>query len=89
MHCNLKTMAKIAAAILVFLGVAWFAFPAAQGVIVASAPILLALICPVMMIAMMFTMRGHGAGTPHPAPKAVESTPSRESSDVGQQALGS
>lgn len=87
MHCNLKTMAKIAAAILVALGVAWFAFPAAQAFIVASAPILLLLICPVMMIAMMFMMRGHGAGMPDAAPRAfVESTARRESADAGQQA---
>ena len=86
MHCNLKTMAKIAAAILVVLGVAWFAFPAAQTFIVASAPILLLLICPVMMIAMMFMMRGHGEGMPDAAPRAVESTVRRESADAGQQA---
>ena len=82
MHCNLKTMAKIAAAILVVLGVAWFAFPAAQAFIVASAPILLLLICPVMMIAMMFMMCGHGEGMPDASTRAVESTARRESADA-------
>lgn len=60
MKCNLKTMVTLAAALLAALAVASFAFPAGQAFILASAPILLALLCPVMMVVMMLTMRGHG-----------------------------
>jgi hypothetical protein len=41
------------------LTVAYFALPGAQAFILASAPILVALICPVAMIGMFFAMRGN------------------------------
>jgi hypothetical protein len=85
MKCNLKTMAALAAALLAALAVAYFAFPAAQALIVASAPILLALICPVMMGGMMLTMRGHGTGATDAAPKA-EVSPARKTPDLVQEA---
>lgn len=59
--------------------VAYFAFPAAQALILASAPLLLALACPISMLLMMVSMRGSGmrgsgcghgqAGPRHPAPE--------------------
>jgi fatty acid desaturase len=85
MKCNLKTMATLAAALLAVLAAAYFAFPAAQAFILASTPILLALICPMMMIFMMFTMRGHGASSREAAPKA-ELQPPRKTPDAVQEA---
>jgi fatty acid desaturase len=85
MNCSLKTMAATAATLLATLGVAYVAFPAAQGFILASAPILLALICPVMMIAMMLTMRGHGANARDTASKA-EVPALRDTPDAVQEA---
>jgi hypothetical protein len=85
MKCNLKTMATLAAALLAVLGVAYFAFPAVQTFIVASAPILLTLICPVMMIGMMWTMRSKGTGATEAAPKA-EVSPARKTPDLVQEA---
>lgn len=57
MNCNAKTMLKVAAALGAPLALAYFALPGAQAFIVASAPILLALICPVSMLIMMFVMK--------------------------------
>lgn len=62
MNCNTNTMIKVAAGLGVALGVAYFAFPAAQILILAYAPLLLALICPLSMVAMMLMMKGPGGG---------------------------
>ncbi len=59
MNCSLKTMAKVAAGLGAILAVVYFTVPAAQAFVWASAPILLSLVCPVMMLVMMFTMRGN------------------------------
>jgi len=58
MHCNFKTMIKLTAALGVILAVAYFALPEARAWLLASTPILLALVCPVAMLAMMFGMKG-------------------------------
>lgn len=58
MKCDSKMMLKIAGGLGVALGVAYFTLPAAQALILASAPILLVLICPVAMLLMMKTMNG-------------------------------
>lgn len=84
MKCSLKAMAVLAATLLAVLGVAYVAIPAARTVIVAATPILLALICPVTMIATMLGMRGHGASAPEAAPKAEALAP-RETPDAVQQ----
>lgn len=60
MHCNPKTMIKIAAALGGMLAAAYLALPGAREFVAASAPVLLALICPVSMLAMMFMMRKSG-----------------------------
>lgn len=58
MKCDSKMMLKIAGGLGLALGVAYFTLPAAQALILASAPILLALICPVAMLLMVKTMNG-------------------------------
>lgn len=85
MKCGPKTMAIVVAMVLAVLAIAYFASPAARALIVAFAPILLALICPVTMIAMMLTMRDHGASAPDAAPRAAVSPP-RKTPDVVQEA---
>ena len=59
MNCDLKTMLKVAVALGLALAVAYFTLPAAQAFILTSAPILVALICPVAMLLMMLGMRGN------------------------------
>jgi hypothetical protein len=68
MHCNMKTMAKAIAAVIAMAIIAYIALPGAREFVIAFTPILLALICPVMMIGMMWMMRGKDAAAPaHPA----------------------
>ena len=62
MNCNTNTMIKVAAGLGITLGVAYFAFPAAQTMLLAYSPLLLALICPLSMIGMMFMMKGPSDG---------------------------
>lgn len=57
MHCSFKTMVKFAAGIGVVLAVAYFSLPDARAWLLASAPVLLALACPLSMGAMMFMMK--------------------------------
>lgn len=83
MHCNAKTMIKTAAVLGGILAGAYLALPEAREFVAASAPLLLALVCPVTMIAMMFMMRGTGA----PAPSAgAEQQPRRADADQAQPA---
>jgi len=58
MKCDSKMMVKMAVWLGVGLAVAYFALPAAQALILASAPFLVALICPVAMLFMMKGMSG-------------------------------
>jgi hypothetical protein len=58
MNCNYKTMIKLAIGLGVGLAVAYFALPEFQAFILASAPLLVALICPVAMVLMMLAMKG-------------------------------
>lgn len=60
MNCSTNTMLKVAAAIGALLGIAYFAFPAAQTMLLASGPYLLLLICPISMGVMMLMMKGTG-----------------------------
>ncbi|UUZ68980.1 DUF2933 domain-containing protein [Polaromonas sp. P2-4] len=59
MKCDAKMMVKMAVWLGVGLAVAYFAFPAAHAFILASAPFLVALICPVAMLFMMKGMNGN------------------------------
>jgi hypothetical protein len=58
MKRDAKMMVKMAVWLGVGLAVAYFALPAAQSFILASAPVLVALICPVAMLLMMKGMNG-------------------------------
>ncbi len=58
MKCDAKLMVKMAVWLGAGLAVAYFALPAAQVLILASAPFLVALICPVAMLFMMKGMNG-------------------------------
>jgi len=60
MNCSPKTMIRFGAAIGIGLTAVYLAFPEAREFVVAGAPILLALICPVSMIVMMFVMKSNG-----------------------------
>ena len=81
MKCNLKTMVATAFALAVAAAVAYFFFPGAQAFILASAPLLLVLVCPVSMLLMMKAMTGDKSGevigsadrTPPPADGNVSS----------------
>lgn len=56
MKCDTKTMIKVGVGIGAVLAVAYAMLPAFRALILASAPILLALICPLSMIFMMKSM---------------------------------
>ncbi len=73
MHCNMKTMAKAIAAVIAMAIIAYIALPGAREFVVAFTPISLALICPVMMLGMMWMMRGKDASM---APRSAEPDPS-------------
>jgi hypothetical protein len=63
MNCNFKTMIKFAGGLGLALAIGYFVLPPqAQAFVLASAPLLLALVCPVTMVAMMFTMRNKNDG---------------------------
>ena len=74
MKCSPKTMLIVALSLALAGLVAYFAFPAAQALILASAPLLVALICPVSMLMMMWAMRdgGSNAGACHSVQPARE-----------------
>lgn len=56
MKCNSRTMLATALALGLATVVAYLALPAAKAFILASAPVLIALVCPVSMLFMMKTM---------------------------------
>ncbi len=58
MKCNSRTMLATALALGLTAVFAYFAFPAARAFIVGSAPVLIALVCPVSMLLMMKAMNG-------------------------------
>lgn len=67
MNCNLKLMMKLAAAAAVALALLYFAVPATQSAILASAPLLLLLLCPLSMVVMVLAMNradGQAASSP-------------------------
>ena len=74
MKCDSKMMVKMAVGLSLALAVAYFALPAAKAFILASAPLLVALICPA---AMLFMMKGMNAnkkdGNGAPDEKKAES----------------
>lgn len=61
MQCDVKTMLRAAGVIGLVAVTGYFAVPEARAFIVASAPVLIALICPVSMMVMMLMMNRHQA----------------------------
>lgn len=59
MKCNSRIMLTTALALALAAVVVYFAFPAARAFIVGSAPVLIALACPVSMLLMMKAMNGN------------------------------
>ncbi len=59
MKCDTKLMIRIGVGIAAALVIAYFTLPGARALVVASAPILLVLICP---LAMIFMMKGMNSG---------------------------
>lgn len=85
MHCSFKTMIKFAAWLGAVLAVAYFALPDARAWLLASAPFLLALLCPLSMIAMMFMMKGKDSNAADPkdqCAKPGEPTPNAHARDA-------
>jgi hypothetical protein len=60
----MKTMAKAIAAVIALAIIAYIALPGAREFVIAFTPLLLALICPVMMLGMMWMMRGKDTAAP-------------------------
>lgn len=78
MPCSPRTMIKTAAALGGILAVAYLAFPDARAFVAASAPVLLALICPISMVLMMVMMRkpdGSGSCAPAEPPRTPAAEP--------------
>jgi hypothetical protein len=85
MHCSFKTMIKFAAGIGVVLAVAYFALPDARAWLLASAPVLLALACPLAMGAMMFMTQGknsNAAASKNQCAKSGDTTPNAHAGDA-------
>lgn len=62
MKCDMKTMLKVALGLGVAIAVAYATLPVAREWIVASAPFLFFLICPLMMVFMMKGMQSCDKG---------------------------
>lgn len=62
MHCSPKTLRIVALALVSATLAAYFMFPSAQALILANGPWLLFLVCPIAMLAMMWSMRGGAQG---------------------------
>lgn len=60
MNCSTNTMLKVGVGLGLTLGAAYFIIPAAQTLILASAPYLLLLVCPISMGFMMLMMSRTG-----------------------------
>lgn len=80
MKCDSKTMVKMAVWLGLGLAAAYFAVPAAHAFILASAPFLVALICPLAMLFMMKSMNGNQRDE---TAKPGESKAESESCDPG------
>ncbi|MEO7854240.1 MAG: DUF2933 domain-containing protein [Rubrivivax sp.] len=76
MSCSVKTMLRTAGAIGLVAVIGYLAVPEARAFIVASAPVLIALICPVSMIVMMLMMNSSKSKQAEPG-KAAAPEPAR------------
>ena len=82
MKCNPKSMLIAALALGLVATVAYFTFPAAKAFILASTPLLVALICPVSMLVMMKTKNGGNKGQDA---RADERAPSPRIGETGSE----
>jgi len=69
----MKTMVKAIAAGIAIAIIAYIALPESRELVITFTPIMLVLICPVMMIGMMWMMRAKDSSL---APKSVDPDPS-------------
>lgn len=85
MKCNFKVMLSVGLAMALGAAFAYLAFEDARVAIVASLPVLAALLCPISMLVMMKFM--HSSGQEQAcAGKAEEAVPTRrEDKRVGQE----
>ena len=81
MTCNSRTMLTVGLALGLAGALAYFTIPAAQAFLLASAPLLVALICPISMLFMMKAMNNGSRkdqvaepSEPKPAPPAIGNT---------------
>lgn len=81
MSCDFKTMIKLAIGLGLGLVAAYFALPEFRTFIVAAAPVLLALICPLAMVIMMFAMKDK-SGAGHASTKSGEDAARTEVRDA-------
>ena len=81
MNCQPKTMLKTAVALGAAVAIAYVALPDARAFLLASTPILLALICPLTMVVMMIMMKG-GSSCKNEVTSAASSTAPASTSDV-------
>ena len=77
MKCNSRTMLTVGLALGLAGTFAYFTIPAAQAFLLASAPLLVALICPISMLFMMKAMNGSKKD------QAVETAEPRPTPPVG------
>lgn len=77
MHCTAKRMIYVALALGGILSVGYLAFPETRGLVLAGAPFLLALICPIAMLLMMFMANGMGSEKNGVGPARPEESQSR------------
>lgn len=72
MKCDMKTILKATAVLGLVLGIVYLTVPTTHAFILASAPVLVALICPASMLFMMAAMNKTGSakdGEPAAAPR--------------------
>lgn len=84
MHCNMKTMAKAIAAVIAMAIIAYIVLPGAREFVITFTPILLTLVCPVMMLGMMWMMRSNDASV---APRSAEPAPATQATEPPVVAL--
>lgn len=83
MKCDSKMMVKTAVWLGAGLAVAYFSLPKVHGFILASAPFLLVLICPVAMLIMMKGMNGMNGNKKDESAKPGESKAQSRVRDAG------
>tara|TARA_R110001599_G_scaffold64023_1_gene178327 strand:- start:28139 stop:28387 length:249 start_codon:yes stop_codon:yes gene_type:complete len=76
MQCNKKMMIRMGIGIAVMLAIAYIFFPNMRTLVIASAPLLISLICPLAMIFMMKGMSTCDKKQSNAEAEPIASTPS-------------